>query len=118
MGSTRAFGNDRKVYDPDHLLNTFKHNLKLPDDAALCHRLDMAPSVLQSIRSRTMPLGAWLLMRMSEVSELDVAQLRALMGDRRKRIRVAVPHGSVEHRLIRAAKRPGSENRRKSSAAL
>jgi len=81
---------DRKTYDPSRLLNVFKDKLQLTDDAMLCHKLGVSPLVIQNIRAHTLPVGAWLLMRMSEVSNLDVKELRILLGDRRKKIRMAI----------------------------
>jgi hypothetical protein len=91
---------DEKAFDPNRLLDFLKDNLHLSDDRALCHRLDMAPVVLQHIRARKTPLGGLLLLRMAEVAKCDVVDLRQLMGDRRKKIRVTIPGG-----ILRASSR-------------
>ena len=76
-------------YDPNQLLDALLARLELKNDAALSRALDVARPVLFSIRQRSLGVGAWLLLRMAEVSNLSVADLRSLMGDQRARLRVA-----------------------------
>lgn len=76
-------------YDPNHLLDVLLARLELKNDAALSRVLDVARPVLFSIRQRSLGVGAWLLLRMAEVSHLSVADLRTLMGDQRARLRMA-----------------------------
>jgi hypothetical protein len=45
--------------------------------------------VISKIRHRTLPVGASLLIRMHEVTDLSIRELRELMGDRRKRMRIS-----------------------------
>ena len=40
-----------------------------------------------------MPVGASLLIRMHEVTDLSIRELRELMGDRRKRLRISEVDG-------------------------
>ena len=72
-------------YDPDHLLDTLLKLLNLKSDAALSRKLDIAPSVMSKVRHRQLPIGSTLLIRMHEVSEISIKELRALMGDHRAR---------------------------------
>jgi hypothetical protein len=44
--------------------------------------LEVAPPVISKIRHRKLPIGASLLIRMHEVTELSIKDLRGLMGDR------------------------------------
>lgn len=76
-------------YDPNHLLDVLLARLELKNDAALSRALDVARPVLVSIRQRSLGVGAWLLLRMAEASNLSIADLRSLMGDQRARLRVA-----------------------------
>ena len=76
-------------YDPDLLLDTLLKRLNLKDDAALSRALHIARPLLSSIRQRTIGVGAGLLVRMAEVSDLSITDLRRLMGDQRVRLRVA-----------------------------
>ncbi|PFH10111.1 hypothetical protein BCF11_2520 [Collimonas sp. PA-H2] len=80
---------EQETYDPNHLLDSLIEQLKLKNDAALARALGIAPPVLSKIRHRRLPVGASLLIRMHEVSALTIAELRALMGDRRAQFRVS-----------------------------
>ena len=76
-------------YDPDHLLASIIGKLKLKNDAALSRALEVAPPVISKIRHRRLPVGASLLIRMHEVSDLSIRDLRYLMGDRRNKFRIS-----------------------------
>jgi hypothetical protein len=76
-------------YDPDHLLASIIGKLKLKNDAALSRALEVAPPVISKIRHRRLPVGASLLIRMHEVTDLSIAELRSLMGDRRTKFRIS-----------------------------
>lgn len=76
-------------YDPDVLLNAIIKQLHLKNDAALSRTLDVAPPVISKIRHRRLPVGASLLIRMHEVTELSIKDLRSLMGDRRAKFRIS-----------------------------
>jgi len=45
-------------YDPDNLLTSLIHMLKLKNDAALSRALEVAPPVISKIRHRRLPVGA------------------------------------------------------------
>lgn len=72
-------------YNPDNLLDTVKNQMHLKSDAALSRALLVAPPVLSKVRHRQQPVGTSMLVRLSEVSELPIKELRALMGDNRPR---------------------------------
>ena len=78
-----------KAYDPDNLLTSLIHMLKLKNDAALSRALEVAPPVISKIRHRRLPVGASMLIRMHEVSDLSIKDLRSLMGDRRNKFRIS-----------------------------
>ena len=78
-----------EAYDPDNLLNSLIKKLAIKNDAALSRALEVAPPVISKIRHRRLPIGASLLIRMREVANLSIAELRALMGDRRTKYRVS-----------------------------
>lgn len=83
---------EQVTYDPNHLLDSLIEKLKLKNDAALSRALEVAPPVISKIRHRRLPVGASLLIRMHEVSELTIGELRALMGDRRAKFRISDKH--------------------------
>jgi hypothetical protein len=78
----------QSAYDPDNLLNGLITRLNLENDAALSDALKVSPPVISHIRHRRVPVTACLLLRMHEVSELSLTDLRALMGDRRRKFRI------------------------------
>jgi hypothetical protein len=79
---------DQETYNPNNLLDSLIEKLGLKNDAALSRALEVAPPVISKIRHRRLPIGASLLIRMHEVSELSITELRALMGDQRGKFRV------------------------------
>lgn len=76
-------------YDPDNLLGSIIGKLNLKNDAALSRALEVAPPVISKIRHRRLPVGASLLIRMHEVTDLSIKDLRMLMGDRRNKFRIS-----------------------------
>lgn len=80
---------DQVNYDPNHLLDALIEKLHLKNDAALSRALEVAPPVISKIRHRRLPVGASLLIRMHEVSDLSIRDLRYLMGDRRNKFRIS-----------------------------
>lgn len=83
----------QETYDPSHLLDTLRERMQLKNDAALSRLLEVAPPVISKIRHRALPVGASLLIRMHEVTQLSIRELRALMGDRRKNYRFSDAQG-------------------------
>ena len=80
---------DQVNYDPNNLLDALIEKLNLKNDAALSRALEVAPPVISKIRHRRLPVGASLLIRMHEVSDLSIKDLRILMGDRRDKFRIS-----------------------------
>lgn len=67
-------------YDPNSLLDTLIEKLNVKNDAALSRALEVAPPVLSKIRHRRLPIGAALLVRMHDVTDLPLKDLRQLAG--------------------------------------
>ncbi|MBV0881547.1 hypothetical protein KTQ42_19875 [Noviherbaspirillum sp. L7-7A] len=80
-------------YNPDRLLDALIKRLELKNDAALSRALEVAPPVISKVRHRRLPVGASLLIRMHEVADLSVKQLRELLGDRRQKFRISDVQG-------------------------
>lgn len=80
---------EQRRYDPDNLLASLIGKLNLKNDAALSRALEVAPPVISKIRHRRLPVGASLLIRMHEVTDLSINELRLLMGDRRNKFRIS-----------------------------
>ncbi len=77
-------------YNPNKLLDALSERLHVNGDVALARTLHVTKTIVKKIRQRTLPVGGALLMRMSEVSSIDIDELRRLMGDRRRRLRIGV----------------------------
>lgn len=88
-----------QYYDPNHLLETLIQKLNLKNDAALSRALEVAPPLISKIRHRRLPVGASLLIRMHEVSDLSIKDLRELMGDRRNKFRISDKQFKPKHVL-------------------
>ena len=73
------------TFDPNHLLDALRDILRVKNDAALSRRLSISQTMVSKIRHRRRPIGASLLIRMHEESDLPIAELRALMGDCRQK---------------------------------
>jgi hypothetical protein len=70
-------------YNPNPLLDSLLNQLHLKNDAALSRALKIGPPVISKIRNYHLPVGASMLIRMQEVSDMNIKELRALMGDNR-----------------------------------
>jgi plasmid maintenance system antidote protein VapI len=79
-------------YNPNHLLQTLLVRLELKSNAALSRALEIAPPLISKIRHGKLGVSGPLLIRMHEVSGLSIKDLRALMGDRRKKFRISEKH--------------------------
>lgn len=89
---THSASSEDTAYNPDHLLDTLREKLELRNDAGLSRALEVEPPVISKIRHRKLPVGASMLIRMHEVSNLSIKELRKLMGDRRDRFRMSAVH--------------------------
>ncbi len=87
--STNNTLTEQATYDPNRLLDTLIKKLQLKNDAALSEVLDISRPVLSKIRHRRIPVGPILLIRIHETSGLSISELRALMGDCRRKYRVS-----------------------------
>ncbi len=91
------------AYDPNSLLDFVKCTLGANDEAALAHRMGVAQSLLRGMRAKRVPLVASILMRMSEATDVNVATLRSISGDRRARVRIGIPRGGPAPKVRLAA---------------
>jgi hypothetical protein len=71
------------TYDPDPLLTTVAEQLNVKNDAELARALAISAPSISKIRHRKMVVGPNLLIRMHEITNLSIKELRALMGDHR-----------------------------------
>lgn len=90
-------------YDPNRVLNYMLEKYSLRNDAALSRLLEVAPPIISKIRHRKIPIGASLLIRMSDISGTPTRDLRNIMGDRRKNYRISDLQGRPVQKDIRPA---------------
>jgi len=74
--------------NPNALLDHLVKHLKLKNDAALSRLLEVQPPVVSKLRHGRLPVGPTMLIKMHEVSDIEIRELRRLMGDRRKHFRM------------------------------
>lgn len=77
-----------QTYDPSRLFDVLLRRLRLTSDEMLCHVLGIAPFLLARIRKNDYPVVPELLLRINEVSGINVRELRCIMGDRRSEFRI------------------------------
>ncbi|AXA91143.1 hypothetical protein [Massilia sp. YMA4] len=77
-------------YDPARLFDLLRQRLQLHSDKALAKALQIAPPLLTRLRHRGLPLSGSLLLRIQDVSGIAVDELRRVLGDRRRRMRLAI----------------------------
>lgn len=78
----------QESYDPARLLTYLTHFLQLQNEVALSRALRISHGLLKAIREQRLAIAGAILMQMHEVSQLSIAELRALMGDRRRTCRM------------------------------
>jgi hypothetical protein len=88
------------AYDPNHFIDQLAKRLRAKNDAALCRMLGVEPPLLSKIRHRRLAVGAPLLIRVHEVTGMAIADLRQLLGDRRRTYRIG--DGLANKALVRA----------------
>lgn len=76
-------------FKPCDLLDELIKHLGLKNDAALSRALELAAPLISKLRNDGLPVSAFVLIRMHEVSGLSIAELRGLMGDHRKKFGVS-----------------------------
>lgn len=68
------------LYTPEKLLDFVIKHGKFKNDAALARALDVPHPVVSKTRNRVIPIGPMMLLRLHEVTDLSITELRSLMG--------------------------------------
>lgn len=76
------------TYDPNRLFDILLHTMHLDSDEALCAALRVPPYLVSSIRRGEALIAPSLLIRINELSGINVRELRCWMGDRRSEYRL------------------------------
>lgn len=74
-------------FNPAALLDFVIARQGLKNDAALARVLNVAPPAISNVRTGRLPVGATLLADLAEMTDMPVADLRLVMGDRRTKFR-------------------------------
>jgi hypothetical protein len=74
----RARALEPSTFVPNKLLDTLIEKLRLKNDAELCRVLEVQPPIISKIRHRKLAVGATILLRMHEKSELSIKELKEL----------------------------------------
>lgn len=68
------------TYDANPLIDHLIGILNLKNDAALSRVLEVAPPVISKIRHSRLPVGASLLIKMHEVTDISIKTLKSLIS--------------------------------------
>lgn len=79
---------DKFNYDPANLLDEVIKLKNLKNDAGLCRALGVAPPIISKVRNKQLPVGASLLVRLNELTDVSIRDLRRLMGDQRDKFHI------------------------------
>ena len=74
----RARALEPSSFVPNKLLDTLIQKLNLKNDAELCRVLEVQPPIISKIRHRKLAVGATILLRMHEKSNIPIRELKEL----------------------------------------
>lgn len=79
----------QRSYDPALFLDTLCIRMTLKDDAELAKMLKINKRLIGKIRDGRMQISGSLLMLMQEATGIGISELRLMLKDRRRKIRMA-----------------------------
>ncbi|MCG2584279.1 hypothetical protein [Massilia sp. TS11] len=74
----RARALEPPSFIPNVLLDTIIKKMQLKNDAELCRLLEVQPPIISKIRHRKLAVGATILLRMHEKSDISIKELKEL----------------------------------------
>ena len=77
-----------RSYDPNRLLDTLLDWLNVSSDKKLAQVLQISLTIIRRIRAGILPVRAVVLHRMAECAGRSIEELRLVLGDRRRKVRV------------------------------
>jgi len=87
-----------ELFDSNRLFDTLLEMFELENDEALSQKLHVEPYLIKRVREGQHPLDPSLLIRINEATDINMRQLRQMMGDRRNEYRLdAGPRPAVAH---------------------
>jgi len=87
-------------YDPNRLIDALIAKMNVRNDASLAREIGVPREVISKVRHGTRPIGSSLLLKMHEASDISIAELRQLMGDRRKLWRISSEGGKPSSEVV------------------
>jgi hypothetical protein len=79
----RARAMEPSSFVPNKLLDTLIQRMQLKNDAELCRVLEVQPPIISKIRHRKLNVGATILLRMHEKSNISIRELKELTAEAR-----------------------------------
>jgi hypothetical protein len=79
----RAREMEPSTFVPNKLLDTLIQRMQLKNDAELCRALEVQPPIISKIRHRKLNVGATILLRMHEKSNISIRELKELTAEAR-----------------------------------
>ena len=76
------------TYNPNRLLDALLRWLKVASDKKLSSVLNISLPIIQKMRAGSLPVRALVLCRMAECAGKSIEELRLVLGDRRRKVRV------------------------------
>lgn len=68
-------------YDPNRFIDWLIHTVfKVKNDAALSRTLEVSPPVISKIRTRKLPVGPSILVKVHDLTDMPVREIRKHMG--------------------------------------
>jgi plasmid maintenance system antidote protein VapI len=77
----RARALEPSSFVPNKLLDTLIERMHLKNDAELCRALEVQPPIISKIRHRKLNVGATILLRMHEKSNIPIRELKELHSE-------------------------------------
>jgi plasmid maintenance system antidote protein VapI len=74
----RARALEPSSFVPNKLLDTLIEKMNLKNDAELCRVLEVQPPIISKIRHRKLAVGATILLRMHDHSDISIRELKDL----------------------------------------
>lgn len=73
------------LYNPALLLDALLRKLELSTDKELARVIGVTPSMISKIRTHSAPVSPGILIRINELTNVAIADIKAIIGERRTR---------------------------------
>lgn len=94
--------NDEKLFERTNtLLDNVINHIGLKNDAALARALEVSPPVISKLRHNRLPLGASLLIRIHEVTDWSIRDIKDVLGPEMPRCSKIISAGIFPSAIIK-----------------